>query len=54
MCERAIPAADPEQTRDPPGTTTQVRPAVAGALEELEFHWGSAYHLAVIDGVYTA
>ena len=26
----------------------------AGILEELEFHWGSAYHLAVIDGVCTA
>jgi hypothetical protein len=25
-----------------------------GILEELEFHWGSAYHLAVIDGVCTA
>jgi hypothetical protein len=26
----------------------------AGILEELRFHWGSAYHLAVIDGVCTA
>jgi hypothetical protein len=26
----------------------------ACALEEFEFHWGSAYHLAVIDGVCTA
>jgi hypothetical protein len=26
----------------------------AGGLEELEFHWGSAYHLAVIHGVCTA
>ncbi len=26
----------------------------AGELEELEFHGGSAYHLAVIDGVCTA
>jgi hypothetical protein len=26
----------------------------ADELEELEFHWGSAYHLAVIDGVCTA
>jgi hypothetical protein len=25
-----------------------------GPLEELEFHWGSAYHLAVIDGMCTA
>ena len=28
--------------------------AADDALAELEFHWGSAYHLAVIDGVYTA
>ena len=57
MCERAIPATDPAQTRANacPGATTQVEPAVAdGALDELEFHWGSAYHLAVIDGVCTA
>jgi hypothetical protein len=57
MWERAIPASDPERTRADtcPGTTPQVRPAVAdGALEELEFHWGSAYHLAVIDGICTA
>ena len=26
----------------------------AGALDELEFHWGSAYHIAVTDGVCTA
>jgi len=26
----------------------------AGALDELEFHWGSAYHLAVVDGMCTA
>src|SRR3954454_18941161 len=25
-----------------------------GILEELEFHWGSAYHLAVIDSMCTA
>jgi hypothetical protein len=25
-----------------------------GILEELRFHWGSAYHLAVIGGVCTA
>jgi hypothetical protein len=25
-----------------------------GTLEELEFHWGSAYHVAVVDGVCTA
>ncbi len=26
----------------------------AGALDEVEFHWGSAYHVAVVDGVCTA
>ena len=26
----------------------------AGALEELEFHWGSAYDIAVIGGMWTA
>jgi len=26
----------------------------AGALEELEFHWGSAYDIAVADGMWTA
>ena len=26
----------------------------AGALEDLEFHWGSAYDIAVIDGAWTA
>ncbi len=54
MCERAIPATDPARTRAHacPHTTTKVRPAVADdALDELEFHWGSAYHLAVTDGV---
>ena len=25
-----------------------------GALEELEFHWGSAYDIALVDGVWTA
>jgi hypothetical protein len=54
MCERAIPAADPEQATDLAEPSNPVRPAVAGALAELEFHWGSAYYLAVIDGVYTA
>ena len=57
MWERAILATDLEQTRARarPATTPQVRPAVAdGALEELEFHWRSAYHLAVIDGICTA
>ena len=26
----------------------------AGPLDELEYHWGSAYHIAVTDGVCTA
>jgi len=26
----------------------------AGALEELEFHWGSAYHVAIASAVFTA
>jgi len=30
------------------------RPAADDALDELEFHWGSTYHLAVTDGVCTA
>ena len=57
MCERAIPATDPERTAAHacPGPMPQVRSAVAdGALDELDFHWGSAYHLAVIDGICTA
>ena len=40
--------------RTSPNHPSQVQPADADALAELEFHWGSAYHLAVIDGVYTA
>ncbi len=27
---------------------------IRAALDELEFHWGSAYHIAVVDGMYTA
>ncbi len=57
MCERASPATDPERARAHarPGATTHVRQALAdGALDELEFHWGSAHHLAVTDGVCTA
>ena len=57
MCERAIPATDPARTRPHacPDATTQVRSAAADdALDELDFHWGSAYHLAVTNGVCTA
>jgi len=25
-----------------------------GALDDLEFHWGSAYHIAIVDGRWTA
>ena len=57
MCERAIPATNPEQAqaRGRPGTTSQAHLVIAGdALDELEFHWGSAYHLAVTGGVCAA
>jgi hypothetical protein len=54
MCERAIDVPDPVPAPEPPGSRGQVRPADADALAELEFHWGSAYHLAVIDGACTA
>ena len=30
------------------------RGEIRAALDELEFHWGSAYHIAVEDGMYTA
>jgi hypothetical protein len=57
MCETAIPVSNPERARPRarPGPATQVRPAVAdGSLKELKFHWGPAYHLAVVSGVCTA
>jgi hypothetical protein len=57
MCERAIPVSNPERagTQTCGGLATLVRPTVAdGALKELKFHWGSAYHLAVVRGVCTA
>jgi hypothetical protein len=57
MCERTIPVSNPERAgpRACPGPATQVRPVVADdALKELKFHWGSAYHLAVVGGVCTA
>jgi hypothetical protein len=52
MCVRATP--DPAPAPHCPDPGSQGRPADADALAELEFHWGSAYHLAVIDGVCTA
>ena len=57
MCERPIPVSNPKRagTRACPGPAMQVRPVVADdALNELKFHWGSAYHLAVVGGVCTA
>jgi hypothetical protein len=37
----------------PPPPEENLRPAAA-ALEELEFHWGSAYDVAIVDGMWTA
>jgi hypothetical protein len=57
MCETAIPVSRPESpgTRACPGPTAQGRGVLPGdALNELKFHWGSAYHLAVAGGVCTA
>jgi hypothetical protein len=54
MFERATPAPDPAPAPGRPRSRGQVRPADADALAELEFHWGSAYHLTVTDGLWTA
>jgi hypothetical protein len=57
MCETAIPVSRPESpgARACPGPAPLVRGVVPGdALNELKFHWGSAYHLAVVGGVCTA
>jgi len=57
MCETPIPVAHPNRggAHVCPAATTQVRQVIPnGALDELRFHWGSAYHLAIIDGVCTA
>jgi len=54
MCERATPVPDAARAPGRPRSHGQVRPADADALAELEFHWGSAYQLAAIDGAYTA
>ena len=57
MCETPIPVNGPARAgaRAGPAATTRVRPVISdGALDELRFHWGSAYHLAVVDGVCTA
>ena len=57
MCETAIPVNTPERAepRACPHPAPQLRPVVPDdALNELKFHWGSAYHLAVIRGVCTS
>ncbi len=57
MCETAISVSSPGPARTPasPGPAIQVRGIVPGdALSELKFHWGSAYHLAVVGGLCTA
>ena len=36
------------------GRAAASRGEIRAALDELEFHWGSAYHIAVADGMYTA
>jgi hypothetical protein len=54
MCERAIPAPFPIPASEHARPCGQVRPTGTGVLAELEFHWGSAYHLAVIDRMCTA
>ena len=36
------------------GRAAASRSEIRAALDELEFHWGSAYHIAVADGMYTA
>jgi hypothetical protein len=57
MCETAIPVSNPEPagTLACPRPAAQVRPVVPDdALNELKFHWGSAYQLAVVGGVCTA
>ena len=54
MCERATLAPTPEAAAVRTGARGQVRPVDADALAELEFHWGSAYRLAVTGGRWTA
>ena len=54
MCERAIPAPDPARAPERGTSSGQFRPADADALAELQFHWGLAYHLAGVDGAWTA
>ena len=51
MCERPIPAPTPPER---PGPRGKARPVEVDALAELEFHWGSAYHLTVVEGLCAA
>lgn len=48
---------EPAAQATPAGTQPDSdNPAPMGAdpLDELEFHWGSAYHIAMADGICTA
>jgi hypothetical protein len=36
------------------GRAAASRAEIRAALDKLEFHWGSAYHIAVADDMYTA
>jgi len=36
------------------GRAAASRGEIRAALDELEFHWGSAYQITVVDGMYTA
>ena len=37
------------------GTAAASQPAEeVGALDELRFHWGEAYNIALVDGMWTA
>jgi len=38
----------------PPPPEENLRPGTAAALEELEFHWGSAYDISVTNGAWAA
>ena len=53
MRERSPPLT-PHRHLSGPRSRGQGQRADAHVLAELEYHWGSAYHLAVIDGACTA
>jgi hypothetical protein len=54
MCERAIPVPGPAQTPEQAGPSGHREHAGAGLLADLEYHWGSAYDLTLVDGLCTA